>query len=241
MKQRLFSTLLFFSLVPLFPQNRVALDNALLDFADYAISLLPANNRRIAVIAFETDRRDLMVYVIDTLLEKIWEKGTDLIIVERQRIEPLERELNFSLTGYVSDETAQKIGHTIGANTVIYGSINTIGNMPRLTLRATDVETSQILITKSYDLRTDSRLRGLWGETNRKVTGNEVYYKTVGASIGTSFAEPWFIGTLQGTLSPFRYSFLEIGLDLNLISGVPDVLKYYTVIKFSSRPISRNE
>jgi len=227
MKGLLFAALLFFSLVPLFPQNRLTLDNAILDFAEHAVSLLPVNNRRIAVIAFETDRRDLMVYVIDTLLERIWEKGTDLVVVERQRIENLQRELNFSLTGDVSDETVQRIGHTIGANTIVYGSMAVSGNPPRLTLRATDVETSQILVTRSYDLRTDSRLSALLG-----INGNEARLWTVGVSAGSSFSRPLIIGTLRGTIAPFRYSFLELGIDAGFLSRKPDET-YYSIYPFA--------
>jgi hypothetical protein len=46
---------------------------------------------------------------------------------------------------------------------------------------------------------------------------------TVGASVGTSFAAPWIIGTVRGTLSPWRYSFFEIGFDAGFLSGDGDV------------------
>ena len=55
---------------------------------------------------------------------------------------------------------------------------------------------------------------------------------SVGASMGTSFAEPWLIGTVRGTLAPFRYSFLEVGLDAGFISGVSDV-DYYSFYPFA--------
>jgi hypothetical protein len=217
----------YYSLTPLFPQNRITLDNAITDFAEYTISQLPTSNRRIAIIAFETSKRDLMLYVIDTLLEKILEKGTGLVIVERQRIENLQRELNFSLTGYVSDETAQRIGHFIGANTVIYGSLTTSVNLPHFTLRATDVETSQILATKSYDLIVDSKLSGLL-----QINRNEARLWTVGVSVGSSFSRPLIIGTVRGTIAPFRYSFLELGVDAGFLSRKTDEI-YYSIYPFA--------
>jgi hypothetical protein len=219
MKKLLIAIALCCSLVPLFSQNRMALDNAINDFAEYVTSQLPANNRRIAVIAFETNDRDLMVYVIDTLLERIWEKGGGITIVERQNLEPRQRELNYSLSGYVSDETAQSIGHTIGADTVIYGSMSTFGNTYRLTLRATDVESSKILVPKSYNLPME------------KEPDNARFW-SVGASVGTSLAMPWLIGTIRGTIAPFRNSFLELGVDVGLISGKPDV-DYYSIYPFA--------
>ena len=46
---------------------------------------------------------------------------------------------------------------------------------------------------------------------------------TVGAALGTSFVEPWLVGTVSGTIAPFRYSFLGVGLDIGFISGKSDV------------------
>jgi hypothetical protein len=57
--------------------------------------------------------------------------------------------------------------------------------------------------------------------------------RTVGASIGISFAAPWIIGTVHGTLAPWRYSFFEIGLDAGFISGYKDVTNYYSFYPFS--------
>jgi hypothetical protein len=56
-------------------------------------------------------------------------------------------------------------------------------------------------------------------------------YWTIGASVGSSFIDPWVIGTARGTLAPFKYSFLELGLDLGLVSGKPDV-GYYSLCPF---------
>jgi hypothetical protein len=56
-------------------------------------------------------------------------------------------------------------------------------------------------------------------------------YWAIGASVGSSFIDPWVIGTLRGTIAPFKYSFLELGLDLGLVSGKPDV-GYYSLCPF---------
>ena len=46
---------------------------------------------------------------------------------------------------------------------------------------------------------------------------------SVGASVGSSFSAPWFVGTVRGTIAPLSYSFLEIGLDVGMVSGTDDV------------------
>jgi hypothetical protein len=55
---------------------------------------------------------------------------------------------------------------------------------------------------------------------------------SVGASAGTSFSIPWVIGTVHGTLAPFRYSFFDVGLELGLLSGVADA-DYYSLYPFA--------
>jgi hypothetical protein len=62
-----------------------------------------------------------MLDFIDTMITKIKEHDRNARVFERQRIEFLQKELDFSLSGRVSDETAQGIGRFIGADTVIYG------------------------------------------------------------------------------------------------------------------------
>jgi len=45
----------------------------------------------------------------------------------------------------------------------------------------------------------------------------------VGASAGSCFIDPWVVGTARGTIAPFNYSFLELGVDMGFISGQKDV------------------
>jgi hypothetical protein len=234
MKRLLFSVLLLFSqIMLLFPQIKVTLDNAINDFAAELLTSLP-NGSRIAVVSFETNKRDLTIYFIDSMVDKLSsKKNKDVKVYERKDIEILQKELNFSLTGAVSDETAQQIGRFVGADTLVYGSMIRVSNDDyRMAIRASVTKTAEILLAKSNDLRLDSRLKGLLG-TAKKEPGKEAYYWTAGASIGTSFAEPWVIGTVHGTIATLPYSFLEIGLDMGLVSGIPDVIKYYSIYPFA--------
>ena len=54
---------------------------------------------------------------------------------------------------------------------------------------------------------------------------------TVGASAGSAFSAPWLIFTIRGTIAPFNYSFLELGMDFGLFSGVSGV-GYFSVFPF---------
>ena len=55
---------------------------------------------------------------------------------------------------------------------------------------------------------------------------------TAGASVGSSFAAPLFIGTIHGTVAPFKYSFLELGIDLGFIEGTADI-EYFSLHPFA--------
>jgi hypothetical protein len=102
-----------------------------------------------------------MEYFIDTMTERLWEKGIRPVF-ERRRLEVIQTELKYSLDGYVSDETAQRIGQMTGVNTVIYGSLRTIDNY-QLVIRTSNVETTQMIFPKTYNLQMDARLAGLLG------------------------------------------------------------------------------
>ena len=54
---------------------------------------------------------------------------------------------------------------------------------------------------------------------------------SVGASVGTCFVDPWVVGTVRGTIAPLKYSFLDLGVDIGLVSGYPDV-GYYSFCPF---------
>ena len=55
--------------------------------------------------------------------------------------------------------------------------------------------------------------------------------QTLGVSMGSSFNAPWMVATIRGTIAPFDYSFLVIGIDIGLASGVEDV-GYYSFCPF---------
>ena len=55
---------------------------------------------------------------------------------------------------------------------------------------------------------------------------------TVGASVGSAFATPRFIGTVRGTIAPFRNIFLELGMDLGLISSYANA-GYFSLYPFA--------
>jgi hypothetical protein len=49
--------------------------------------------------------------------------------------------------------------------------------------------------------------------------------------MGTTFHPPWFVGTVHGTLAPFKNSFINVGVDFGFVSGHANV-NYYSFYPF---------
>jgi TolB-like protein len=116
----------------------------------------------IAVLSIRSDYPSLSEYVIDELSSHLV-NGRIFTVVDRNYMDEIQHEMNYQLSGDVSDETAQSIGKRIGAQTVITGSVQTFGNNYRLDLRALSVETGVIQGVLRQDIAIDNRIRTLIG------------------------------------------------------------------------------
>jgi len=144
-----------------FSQTTVTIDTALSNSTAYLTGRIPAKTK-VVVLNFTSKWPDLSDYIIEELIGYIVNERT-LIVVDRQNLETIRKEMDFQLSGEVSDETAQSIGKKLGAQTIISGAITAIGNAYRLRIRAISVETAQILGMQNVDVAQDSRLAALTG------------------------------------------------------------------------------
>ena len=152
--------LLFFAFI-LYAQQSLVLDDGIRDVAEFFSSRLPARSV-VAITNFEAETRELSDFIIQELIVSLSNRGS-LRVVERSRMEMLERELNFNMSRSVSDETAQGIGHMIGAQVLISGSISEYRDVYRMQARAIVVETAEIIGTRTLNIKYDSTLTGLLG------------------------------------------------------------------------------
>jgi len=144
-----------------FAQTAVSLDAALKNSTSYLNGRIPPRTK-VVVLNFTSDWVKLSDYVIEELIGYIVNEGT-LTVVDRQNLETIRKEMDFQLSGEVSDDTAQSIGKKLGAQTIISGAITAIGNSYRLRIRAISVETAQILGMQNVDVAQDSRIASLTG------------------------------------------------------------------------------
>jgi hypothetical protein len=107
------------------------------------IGELPANST-IAVISISSNNAELAMFAIDELEYQLV-TSRQFTIVDRKTLDTIRTEQNFQLSGEVSDQSAVSLGNMLGASIVITGAISGSGNTQRLTLKALNVKTSQIV------------------------------------------------------------------------------------------------
>lgn len=83
----------------------------------------------------------------DFLLDKLsmqLVKMKKLTVVNRANLDIIKREMNFQLSGEVSDETILSIGAKAGTKIIIHSTLCRVGQNYILTLRILDVSTAAI-------------------------------------------------------------------------------------------------
>ena len=98
----------------------------------------------IAVISISSNNTELATFAIDELEFQLV-TAKQFTIVDRKTLDTVRSEQNFQVSGDVSDQSAVSIGNMLGASIVITGNISGTGNTQRLTLKALDVKTAQIV------------------------------------------------------------------------------------------------
>ena len=118
------------------------LDIAIRETSDYLNRTINAGNK-LLIIDFQSEFSALSRYINDELTANAVNDRI-FTIVDRQQLDAILRELNIGMSGLIHDDSAQRIGQMLGAQTIISGNISQLGNMFRLTVRALDVETARV-------------------------------------------------------------------------------------------------
>ncbi|MDR2785828.1 MAG: CsgG/HfaB family protein [Treponema sp.] len=156
--------LLFLCVLPVFcfAQAPVSLDKALQNGAAYLSGRLPRNTR-LSVLAVESESPELSDYVLKNLGVVLVNDGY-FTVIERDAaaLSALSREMNYQLSGEVSDETSLSIGKQLGVEIILTGAIQPSGGTYRLDLKAVAVESAQIRAQWSAErIRPDASWGGL--------------------------------------------------------------------------------
>ncbi|MCL2601074.1 MAG: hypothetical protein FWD88_07835, partial [Treponema sp.] len=126
--------------------------------AENLASGLPAGTR-LAVVAFESESARLSDFIMDELAAALLGYGVE--VADRQNLELISGELDFQMTGAVSDQTALSVGRFLGAQIVVTGQFLNLGNVRRLSANAINVETATRASAPRVDVVDDMALRNM--------------------------------------------------------------------------------
>lgn len=116
----------------------------------------------LCILAFSAPTQDMSEYIQTQLTIKATETGV-VKVVTRAHMDKVNRELDFQMTGVVSDETALSICQRLGATAIVFGQIKELDNTYTLELRMLDVESGAYILLRTYAVPRSSKAEQLLG------------------------------------------------------------------------------
>ena len=98
----------------------------------------------VAIVGIASDTEAMSEYLLDEMTIRIVQ-NRKLTVADRANLEAIKKEMNFQLSGEVSDATMKEIGAMVGADVVLHGNLKKIGGDFMLTLQALDVTKATVL------------------------------------------------------------------------------------------------
>jgi hypothetical protein len=144
-------------------QNALPLNETVEAVAQYLDQRIPAGTS-LAVFNFSSDSQKLSDYLVDELTIALANIGMD--VYDRNNLDEVNKEIHYSFTGAVNDNTAQAYGQDIGVQAVILGSVTVLSNNTyRLRVQAIAVETKKIQAGGTFNIAQDDQLLAVLGVT----------------------------------------------------------------------------
>jgi hypothetical protein len=160
MKKIVIIFVLLISAVALFGQTKdvYTLDNAISEATVYLNNRI-GDGTKVAVLNMKAST-EISNYIITELTNSLV-NNTHFDIVDRSDLALIQKEMDFQLSGEVSDDSAQSIGDKLGAQTIISGSFDVFGDLYRLSIKALNVATAKTQGIQTYTVKKDSVLSAL--------------------------------------------------------------------------------
>jgi TolB-like protein len=105
----------------------------------------------LAVVAINSQSSELSLQIIRTLENKLV-RNHNLQIVSRTQIEIVIAEQDLGASGYVDDDSAQKLGHILGAKYVLVGEITKPEDSFFLNIQVLETETARLIYSDTFEI-----------------------------------------------------------------------------------------
>jgi TolB-like protein len=116
--------------------------------------------QKAVVLNFSSSSVDFSEYVLGELSTELV-NGRKLQVVDRRNLEAIRAEMDFQISGEVSDESAQAIGRKLGAEYIISGSLTNTGGIYRFRINTINVESAGIAASSATDIVNDGKVQAL--------------------------------------------------------------------------------
>lgn len=159
-----------------------------LDQAAEQFSSTMQTGTTIAIIGVASETEDMSEYMLDELTLS-FVRQRRLTVANRANLDAIKKEMNFQLSGEVSDASIQEIGSMTGAEIVIHGSLKPIGSTYILVLQALNVTTATVEDMYRSTVTLDEFTAPLLGKTSiaKGVFVDDANDYTTGQRIGLGF------------------------------------------------------
>ena len=154
------------------PQGPDELDLAIRDISNYLNSNVPSESK-IIILNIASSNTNLSEYIIDELISNAVNDKV-FTVVDRHQLDAIRAEQNFQLSGEVADEQALRIGQFFGAQTIVSGNINSLGQGHRIRVRALNVETAVVQGQFNRNIASSGLISLLASSPNNPQQGNNV-------------------------------------------------------------------
>lgn len=147
---------------PLAAEKTWRLNDGIAGIAKGIAAKVPADTK-VIVVDIKSDTPDAGAYVAEELTYQLLQTER-LVVVDRDSLDQIRREQAFQNSGDVSDDSAQRLGAMLGAETIITGSFDLVADRYRLSVKAVKVETAQIQYLATRSITADAETAGLFGQ-----------------------------------------------------------------------------
>jgi len=146
-----------------YAQTTVNLDNAVNGAVDEFSNNLKKGSK-IAILVMRCDSARMSNYLIEELTSVIVNQR-NFTVVDRAQLDLIQQEMNFQMSGEVSDSSMQEIGKKLGAQAIVTGTFEPVGNFYRFRVRVIEVESAAILFIYSANVQNDQVVASLMGSS----------------------------------------------------------------------------
>ena len=122
----------------------------------------------IAVISMESDSATMSSYLIDSMIIAFVGMG-GFTTINRAQLDLFAQELDFNNFEKFDDATAESIGRSMGIQVVVTGAFEPFGDFYRLSVRAIEVETSEVRTIYTENIRNNNLIAFLLGAAGRRI------------------------------------------------------------------------